>query len=239
MRSVRSPVSCQSQGPTTSTSAPATAPGTMNAFVEPPLCPRKITAPAIRRATPRRGSEPPGRREPPREATVARPARRSVTPITDVSDSPSATRSAAVAAAIRTIAGQAWRPPSYTQSARYSRMPAPPASVSSAKTSRTSVGSTPRRAPTPPQTPARTRSRPLRSKSSVDIASSYGAFDVDLACADRGVDDEVALVGGAVARVLARDALPAGVDRSDLRVCVDGRARGQDEPELADPELRP
>ncbi len=64
IRSVRSTVSCHTHGPTTRSSAPATAPGAR----KPPLAPRrprKITAPAISSATPTRGSEPPGRSDPP------------------------------------------------------------------------------------------------------------------------------------------------------------------------------
>ena len=72
IRSVRSTVSCHTHGPTTRSSAPATAPGAR----KPPLAPRrprKITAPAISNATPSRGSEPPGRSEPPAARTVTRP----------------------------------------------------------------------------------------------------------------------------------------------------------------------
>src|SRR4051794_33755189 len=118
-------------------------------------------------------------------------------------------------------------------------MPAPPASVSSANTSRTSVGSTPSRAAMPPQTPARTRSRPLRSKSRVDIGSSYGADDLQLPGADGRVDDEAALRRRGIAGVMAAVALAEGVDDADLRVRGDGHSAGNDDPKVADADLRP
>src|SRR5690349_20700643 len=70
-------------------------------------------------------------------------------------------------------------------------MPAPPASASSAKTRRTSVASTPRRAARPPHTPARTRSCRLRSKASAD-SSVTRPDDVDAAGPDASVDLEQA-----------------------------------------------
>ena len=54
------------------------------------------------------------------------------------------------------------RPRPYSQSARYSRMPAPPASARNANASRTRVASTTSAEATPPQTPATTRSSSLR-----------------------------------------------------------------------------
>src|SRR5262245_59274474 len=116
-------------------------------------------------------------------------------------------------------------------------MPAPPARASSAKTSRTSVASTPSRAASPPQTPASTRSRPPRSKSSDDIGSSYGAHDVDPARADRGVDHESALGPRREAAVVPGVAVAERMDHAELRVRGDGRAGRHHDSELADADL--
>jgi hypothetical protein len=109
IRSARSVVSCHTHGPTTSTNAPTTAPGTMNGPDEP-LVPRKITAPASRSVTPSTGRDPPGRSEPPCTRTIVNPATSKVAPITALQDSPSAKSSAAAAAATSAAAAQVRQP---------------------------------------------------------------------------------------------------------------------------------
>ncbi len=74
---------------------------------------RKMTAPASKSVTPRIGSDPPGRREPPRMATVANPATSNVAPTTAVVERPSARSSIAPAAAMRAAAPQVRHPSPY------------------------------------------------------------------------------------------------------------------------------
>ena len=75
--------------------------------------------------------------------------------------------------------------------ATYAMRPAPLATVSTTAASRSTVGSTPRPAPTPPQTPVSTRSSPERreicrkAQHTVDLGSVTGGHDqVMIACTD-------------------------------------------------------
>ena len=92
-------------------------------------------------------------------------------------------------------AGHVWSS-AYSQSARYSTMPAPPASARSAKTSRTSVTSTPSACAIPPQTPASARSEELAAKAGRAMGgSSQGALDANRARPHAGIQDERAVAG--------------------------------------------
>ena len=84
--------SCQTHGPRTSVSAPATAPGPMRPRDEPRWL-SMTTAPAIARAIPGTKREPPGRRVAPRRASRTRPMIMSPTPKTTTSETPRASSS--------------------------------------------------------------------------------------------------------------------------------------------------
>src|SRR5690349_4867705 len=118
-------------------------------------------------------------------------------------------------------------------------MPAPPASASSAKTSRTSVASTPRRAARPPHTPARTRSCRLRSKASAD-SSVTRPDDVDPAGSDASLDLEQA---GAARLDLCVAAVVVALQRVDvtglrLRIDRDLDVARDDDPQVPDADMR-
>src|SRR5579862_3097442 len=118
-------------------------------------------------------------------------------------------------------------------------MPAPPASARIANTSRTSVASTASRIASPPQTPATTRSCPLRSKRSADTLLTGGSDDIDAAGSDGGVDHQLA-----AGSLLDSDVPPAfvlieDVDVADLCMGVDGDGgvARHDDTQLADVDL--
>src|SRR5471032_1413010 len=114
-------------------------------------------------------------------------------------------------------------------------MPAPPASARIAKTSRTSVASTASRIASPPQTPATTRSRPLRSKRSADIWLVTRPDHVDPAGTHVCVDHEQSSGSVRDVDVATTFVLVEDIEVADFRVGVhrDGGVARDDDAELA------
>src|SRR5438270_8380083 len=100
--------------------------------------------------------------------------------------------------------------------------PAPPASARSAKTTRTSVTSTPRACAIPAQTPASARSSVFVVKDGSGIKSSYGASHAHRADADVRLEDEntLARLGDMPVDVPSVGGLSEHLHLSELNVAV-------------------